>query len=107
MQLIRTIPCYIVAASLLRVMDRMLQSRAGALMLGLAVILLINAVIVPMQLPASSRAPEWKEVADHLLRYSPPGAAATLLAGTGLSTSPYITLCGCCSKGGLYVLRRA
>ncbi len=88
--------CYIATASLLLMIDRMLQSRAGTLILGGLVLLLINAVAIPMQFLAASGAPGLKNVADHVLRYTPPGAAAALLAGAGIGTQVFsaVTLIG-------------
>ena len=91
---------YLITATILSLVDRLLQHKAGPTILGFGMFLLINAVVLAPRflLPTQNRG--WLEGLDRVLRLLPPGAAAFLIAGAGLKE----TLLAGCALAGWFLL---
>ncbi len=91
---------YLITVAILSLVDRLLQHKAGPTILGFAFVLLINAVVLAptFLLPSQNRG--WLEGLDRVLRFLPPGAAASLIAGAGLRE----TVLAACALAGWFLL---
>lgn len=75
---------YLATVTLLSLVDRLLQHRAGATILGflLSLIAVTMAFVHPFLTTHQDR--DWLAAIDRTLRFLPPGAAASVIAGAGL-----------------------
>lgn len=90
--------CYLATAVLLGAADRLLQYRAGGMILGGLVFAAITGILFARTLIDSLRGRGWGQPADLVLRSLPPGATASLISGTGLlrgAIDAVLLLCWC------------
>ena len=87
---------YLITVAILSLVDRLLQHKAGPAILGSAVALLMVAVVLVQSLLLRSQNRGWLETLDRILRFLPPGAAASLIAG---AKSAEILLAACALAG--------
>lgn len=81
--------CYLTAAALLAVINRLLQHRGGGLALSALMFVLITGAIFIRPVAVDSHGREWGQVADQVLRCLPPEIAASLLSGVRFNTGAF------------------
>ncbi len=72
---------YLITVAILSVVERLLQHKAGPAILGSVVALLTMAVVLVQTSLLHSQNRGWLETLDRILRFLPPAAAASLIAG--------------------------
>ncbi len=74
---------YLITVAILSLVDRVLQHKSGSAVLGFALVLLMNGILLIQPVLLGSHNRSWLGAIDRILGYLPPGAAASLIAGAG------------------------